>query len=135
MRGPSTTVVHADREHHQETGIAPAIHQTAAFAAVTDAEFSAAATELRGERFYTRYGNPNHAQVAEVVAELEGAQAGLVTASGMAALTTCVLALLEMFFCLIEQRGDFFGGHKKLQHGSARKEAVAELFRPQLCNQ
>jgi len=93
-RGPSTTVVHADRDH-EDVGIAPAIHQTAAFASVTDEEFSAAATELRGERFYTRYGNPNHTQVAEVVAELEGAEAGLVTASGMAALATCVLALVE----------------------------------------
>ena len=79
MRGPSTTVVHGDREHHHGAGIAPAIHQTAAFASASDAEFSAAATELRGERFYTRYGNPNHAQVAEVVADLEGAEAGLVT--------------------------------------------------------
>jgi methionine-gamma-lyase len=95
MRGPSTTVVHADRAHHHEAGIAPAIHQTAAFASASDAEFSAAATELRGERFYTRYGNPNHAEVAEVVADLEGAEAGLVTASGMAALATCVLALVE----------------------------------------
>jgi methionine-gamma-lyase len=94
MRGPSTTVVHADREHH-EAGIAPAIHQTAAFASASDAEFSAAATELRGERFYTRYGNPNHAQVAEVVADLEGAETGLVTASGMAAIATCVLALVQ----------------------------------------
>jgi methionine-gamma-lyase len=95
MRGPSTTVVHADREHHPDAGLAPAIHQTAAFASASDAELSAAAAELRGERFYTRYGNPNHAQVAEVVADLEGAEAGLVTASGMAALATCVLALVE----------------------------------------
>lgn len=95
MRGPSTTVVHTDREHQREAGIAPAIHQTAAFASASDAEFSTVATELRGERFYTRYGNPNHAQVAELVAELEGAQAGLVTASGMAALATCVFALVE----------------------------------------
>jgi len=95
MRGPSTTVVQADRGHHHDAGIAPAIHQTAAFASASDAELSAAATELRGERFYTRYGNPNHAQVAEVVADLEGAEVGLVTASGMAALATCVLALVE----------------------------------------
>src|SRR5581483_673774 len=66
MRGSSTTVVHADREH-DEAGIAPAIHQTAAFASASDTEFSAAATAPRGERFYTRYGNPNHAQVAQVV--------------------------------------------------------------------
>jgi cystathionine beta-lyase/cystathionine gamma-synthase len=44
---------------------------------------------------YARDGHPNAAALAERLAELEGAEAGLVCASGMAAESAAVLALLE----------------------------------------
>jgi cystathionine beta-lyase/cystathionine gamma-synthase len=59
--------------------------------------------------FYTRYGNPNHAQVAAVVAELEHTEAAMVTASGMAALTTAVLALVSAGDHVIGQKSTYGG--------------------------
>jgi cystathionine beta-lyase/cystathionine gamma-synthase len=45
--------------------------------------------------WYTRLGNPTVDAVAERVAALEGAEAGLVFASGMAAITSTVMTVLE----------------------------------------
>ena len=73
----------------------PPIFQASTFAASTNEEFLDAATRSFSDEFYSRYGNPNHTQVAEVVSALEGAERALVTASGMGALSTLVLSLLQ----------------------------------------
>ncbi|MEV7289543.1 aminotransferase class I/II-fold pyridoxal phosphate-dependent enzyme [Streptomyces sp. NPDC093252] len=107
--GSSTRAVHADRAVRPGRALAPPIYQTAAFAAPDADTFARAAVEPRGQDFYTRFGNPNHAQVAAVVAELEGTEAALVTASGMAALTTTVLALVSAGDHVIGQRSTYGG--------------------------
>ena len=109
MPGISTVVVHADRDVHPSRAIARPIHQTAAFGAEDAETFAQAAVERRGHDFYTRYGNPNHAQVAAVVAELEHTEAAMVTASGMAALTTAVLALASAGDHVIGQHATYGG--------------------------
>src|SRR5689334_5573193 len=43
---------------------------------------------------YTRDGNPNHAALEKAVAAIEGAEAGLVCATGMAALAVALLTLV-----------------------------------------
>ena len=45
--------------------------------------------------FYARDGHPNAAQLAAKLAEIEGAEAGLVCASGMAAIARTLLALVS----------------------------------------
>ncbi|MFJ4713505.1 trans-sulfuration enzyme family protein [Streptomyces sp. NPDC088785] len=109
MLGKSTVTVHADRGIHPSHAVAPPIYQTAAFSAEDAAGFAAGAVEPRGRDFYTRFGNPNHAQVAAVVAALEGTEAAMVTASGMAALTTAVLALVSAGDHVIGQRSTYGG--------------------------
>jgi len=109
MPGSSTTAVHADRNVHPSRAVARPIYQTATFS-VPDAElFAHAATEPRGKDFYTRYGNPNHEQVAAVVAELEHTEVAMVTASGMAALTTTVLGLVSAGDHVIGQKSTYGG--------------------------
>src|SRR4051794_18868607 len=44
---------------------------------------------------YTRDGNPNHTALEEAVAAIEGAEAALVCATGMAAVAVSLLALVE----------------------------------------
>jgi methionine-gamma-lyase len=95
MPGASTVTVHADRIAGSGAALSPPIHQTAAFSSADAETFATAAVQPRGESFYTRFGNPNHSQVAAVIAELEGTEAAMVTASGMAAITTAVLALVS----------------------------------------
>lgn len=109
MPGKSTVTVHADREIHSSRAVAPPIYQTTAFSAEDAATFAAGAVEPRGAGFYTRFGNPNHAHVAAVVAELEGTEAAMVTASGMAAITTAVLALVSSGDHVIGQRSTYGG--------------------------
>ena len=109
MRGPSTTTVHADRHIQPSRAVAAPIYQTATFASEDAETFARVAAEPRGMGFYSRFGNPNHAQVAAVVAELEGCEAALVTGSGMAALTTSVLALVSAGDHVIGQRSTYGG--------------------------
>ena len=109
MTGTSTLTIHADRDIHPSRSVARPIYQTAAFWSEDSESFAQAAVEPRGKDFYTRFGNPNHAQVAAVVAELEGTEAAMVTASGMAALTTTVLALVSAGDHVIGQRSTYGG--------------------------
>ena len=105
----STVAIHADRHVRPSRAVAPPIYQTATFWAEDAEQFAQAAVDRRGQGFYTRYGNPNHAQVAAVVAELEHTEAAMVTASGMAALTTAVLALVSAGDHVIGQRSTYGG--------------------------
>lgn len=83
--GFSTLAVHAgDPPRLPGEPVTNPIHQTSTF-------FSDPAGG--GEVFYSRYGNnPNHRQVEQRVAALEGAEACLVTASGMGAMVSALLA-------------------------------------------
>src|SRR6202034_2670995 len=105
----STVAIHADRDVHPSHAVAPPIYQTATFWAEDAEQFAQAAVDRRGYGFYTRFGNPNHAQVAAVVAELEHTEAAMVTASGMAALTTAVLALVSAGDHVIGQKSTYGG--------------------------
>ncbi|SEO78934.1 trans-sulfuration enzyme family protein [Amycolatopsis saalfeldensis] len=109
MPGRSTVAIHADRGIAPSRAVAPPIHQTATFAAEDAEAFARVAVDRRGHDFYTRYGNPNHAQVAAVVAELEHTEAAMVTASGMAALTTAVLGLVSAGDHVIGQKSTYGG--------------------------
>ena len=102
-----TLLVHADRQ--TDSSVAPPIYQTSTFRAQTAPEFSAMATDARHERFYTRYGNPTHAQAEAVIAALEGAEAAMLTASGMAAITSAVLGLVSSGDHVIAQRSVYGG--------------------------
>ncbi|WP_433341734.1 trans-sulfuration enzyme family protein [Micromonospora sp. CA-111912] len=116
MTGIGTTAIHGDDGLSPTGAVSPPIVQSATFSAETDERFTEIATQTRGDAFYTRYGNPNHAQVAAVVAELEGVEAGLVTASGMGAITTIALALLSAGDHVIVQRSTY-GGTTSLTTG------------------
>jgi methionine-gamma-lyase len=91
---PGTQAIHADDAARGGAVVAP-ISQATTYAAATDAAFVDAATRSFSDEFYVRYGTPNHTQVAEVVAALEGADRALVTAGGMGAIATVALALLK----------------------------------------
>jgi methionine-gamma-lyase len=91
---PGTKAVHGDHDARGGS-LVPPIVQATTFAASTSEQFLDAASRTFSDDFYTRYGNPNHSQVAEVVAVLEGAERAIVTASGMGAISTLALSLLE----------------------------------------
>ncbi len=71
---------------------APAIYQTTAFDMHGLEQLDAVAAGKEPGYIYTRDGNPNHDAFAGDVARLEGAEAGVVCASGMGAMTAVLLA-------------------------------------------
>ncbi|MBV8727283.1 MAG: PLP-dependent transferase [Candidatus Eremiobacteraeota bacterium] len=112
---PETIVIHADAPLKSTTAVAPPIFQTSTFTAHTDAEYLRIATEARNDRFYTRYGNPNHSQAAAIVAQLEGTEDALIFPSGMAALSAAVMAFCRQGDHVIAQEHTYAGTHKLLE--------------------
>jgi len=94
----NTSAIHAGSEHCPVTGahIAP-IYRTSTFV-MKDVEEAIAAGygDPEGKYYaYTRYGNPTIHAVQRKIAALENAEAALMAASGMGAITTALLAVLN----------------------------------------
>jgi len=107
---PETEAVRGGTDLDKKNGpLATPIYQTSTFE-VTDNEQQVRATDT--DMFYTRYGNPTHTVVESAIARLEGADAALLFASGMGAITTSILALLKSGDHVVAQR-DIYGGAAK----------------------
>ncbi len=107
---PETEAVRGGKNFDKKNGpLATPIYQTSTFE-VTDNEEQLRATHT--DMFYTRYGNPTNTVVESSIAELEGADAALLFASGMGAITTSILALLKSGDHIVAQR-DVYGGATK----------------------
>ncbi len=93
--GDSTRAVHGGERAHQATdAVTTPIYQTSTFW-FPDSKTLAAYQEGRAVRDeYGRYGNPTWRAVERKLCELEGAEAAVLSASGMCAATTLFLALL-----------------------------------------
>jgi methionine-gamma-lyase len=110
----ASLAIHADDAWALDSAIAPPIHQSSTFRAGSAEEFVEMATQPRHARYYTRYGNPTLVRAEQVIAQLEGAEAALLTASGMGAITTSVLALVSQGDHIVAQRNHYMGTSKLL---------------------
>jgi methionine-gamma-lyase len=102
--GAQTKCIHAPREFNHTSAVSPPIWQTTTFLAESSEHFAALAKSVKPTEYYSRYGNPTHEQVEAVMATLEGAEAALVTASGMGAICTSVMSLLDRGDHVVAQR-------------------------------
>ena len=73
----------------------PPVYMTTAFDIESLEQLDAVTGGHEKGYIYTRDGNPNHEAFANDVAMLEGAESGVVTASGMGALTAVLMAMLK----------------------------------------
>jgi len=105
----------ADRGIDADADVAPPLHQTATFTAEDDAGFAAQAGSARPARYYSRYGNPTAQRAEAIIAALEGAEAALLTASGMGAISTTLLALLGSGDHVVAQKTHYMGTAKLLE--------------------
>jgi cystathionine beta-lyase/cystathionine gamma-synthase len=71
------------------------IYATSTFEVADAAELAELLEFGRAGHSYTRYSNPTHEVLETAIAELEGAEAALVTASGMAAIHAVILSILR----------------------------------------
>jgi cystathionine beta-lyase/cystathionine gamma-synthase len=103
--------VHGRREPRPGP-LATPIVQTSTFAFASAAEMRRYLEGDGGLYIYTRYANPTVHELEEALAALEGAEAALAVSSGMAAMTTAVLSLV--------QAGDEVLGSASLYGGTLR---------------
>ena len=104
-----------DREHG---AVVPPIHLSSTFA------FEGFARPRRFD--YTRSGNPTRTQLADALAELEGGERGVVTSTGMSAVTL-VLQLLEPGDVIVAAH-DCYGGTQRLLRALAAKSHFTLVF-------
>ena len=111
-----TLAVHADRHLQHGAAVAPPIYQTATFRGFSTEDFAERSFTPRHPEFYTRYGNPTLNQAEAVLASLEGAETALLTASGMAAVTSTVLTLVSRGDHIVAQKNHYGGTHSLLNN-------------------
>ncbi len=122
---PETEAVRGGAHLHKKNGpLTTPIYQTSTFE-VTDSDQQVRATAT--DMFYTRYGNPTHTVAEKAIAELEGADASLLFASGMGAITTSLLAWLKSGDHVVAQR-DIYGGATKFLSQWLPKLGVETTF-------
>ena len=103
------------------------IDRDTAFGAVTpplvlSSNFSFAGFDQKRQYDYTRSGNPTRDLLGEALADLEGGAGGVVTATGMGAITLVLNALLEPGDRLVVPH-DGYGGSWRLFNALAKKGA------------
>ncbi len=120
-----TEAVRGGTSLHKKSGpLSTPIYQTSTFEVTDNAE------QLRvtpTDRFYTRYGNPTNTVAENAIAELEGTDAALLFSSGMAAITTSILALVKGGDHIVAQR-DIYGGVTKFLSQWLPKMGIETTF-------
>jgi cystathionine beta-lyase/cystathionine gamma-synthase len=100
----ASRAVHAGRELGARSPLAPDLSLAAVHVYDDLDDYDAVARGDRPGYFYGRNSNRNRAMLETAVAELEGAEAGVATASGMAALHLAILALVPKPVTIVATR-------------------------------
>jgi cystathionine beta-lyase/cystathionine gamma-synthase len=108
MKQPSRAV-HAGRDLKARSPLAPDLSPAAVHVYTDLDDYDAVAKGERPGHYYGRNSNSNREMLEKAVAELEGAEAGLATASGMAALHGLMLALAPRPVTIVATR-ELYGG-------------------------
>jgi methionine-gamma-lyase len=95
--GPQTKAIHGGEplRHGVNGPIVTEIIRSSTFTFSSTAEMKLWAEGKNKAYIYTRYGNPTLAVAQKKIAALEGAEAAVVTSSGMAAISSSLLAALK----------------------------------------
>jgi methionine-gamma-lyase len=138
-----TNAVHAGERTCPQTGaVDTPIYQSTTFAFENVEQGAALFSHQREGYVYTRYGNPTLNALEGKVAALEGAETALVTATGMAAISTCVLSLVKSGDHIVSARSVYSAAfdlfHRKLPGwgveatfvDSTAPEAFARAMKP-----
>jgi cystathionine beta-lyase/cystathionine gamma-synthase len=108
VKQPSRAV-HAGRDLTARSPLAPDLSPAAVHVYTDLDDYDAVAKGERPGHYYGRNSNSNREMLEKAVAELEGAEAGLATASGMAALHGLMLALAPRPVTMVATR-ELYGG-------------------------
>ena len=108
----ATRLVHSAREEDHQPDAAPSIHRSTVWAIDSDGlsgEVAGAYDDLR----YPRYSNTDDPlDLGAHLADLESAEAGIVTSSGMAAISATLLSVVQSGGHVLAGKGLYGGSHK-----------------------
>jgi methionine-gamma-lyase len=117
----STLAVHAGEAPCKLTGaLDTPIYQSTTFAMADSDEMAAIYGEQKPGYMYTRWGNPTIHALEEKVAALEGAEAALATASGMAAISSAILGCVKAGDHIVASRSLYGGAYNFLNKNLPR---------------
>ena len=115
-QGLRTRIIHRGRVAQETSAVSPPIFQTSTFLLRTPEEGAELAEQIAPTMYYTRYGSPNTKQVEVLLAELEESEAALAVGSGMAAITTAILANVQAGDHVIAQQTHYTATMSLLTH-------------------
>lgn len=111
-----TIQIHGGDERNPSAAVSSPIYQSATFRFDDPADIAEAMVAQAHPQFYGRYATPNTQQVEATVARLEGGEAALATASGMAAVSLILLTFLKAGDHLVAQNTLYPSAHKMMGH-------------------
>ena len=106
---PASRAVHAGRDLGARSPLAPDLSPAAVHVFTDLEDYDAVARGEKPGYYYGRNSNSNREMLERAVAELEGAESGVATASGMAALHAAILALTPKPVTIVATR-ELYGG-------------------------
>ncbi|MBM7542213.1 trans-sulfuration enzyme family protein [Amphibacillus cookii] len=115
-----TIAIHDENHSHQTKPIAQPIIPAVAYAFSTS---EMAALVVSGEvegTFYGRYGNPTTSKLEEKITQLEAGEASIGLSSGMAAISSAILALVQTGEHLLVTKDIYGGTYNFLTHLAPR---------------
>jgi methionine-gamma-lyase len=117
----STAAIHTGEEKfHIGATVGTSIARTANFTFSGTEEMKLWAEGKSSAYMYTRYGNPTLSIAEAKLAALEGAEAAIVTASGMAAISSSLLAVLKAGDEVISTRQTYGGTYRLMRDNFPR---------------
>ncbi len=119
--GPTTTAIHAGKHFNTTRAVTTPIFQTSVFQLMENQEGATFSASIEPPAFYTRWGNPNSSEVEAVLAQLEGAERALVTASGMAAFALVFEAFLKHGDHLVSPCAIYLGTEQLIRRWEAER--------------
>lgn len=130
IRADATHCVHAGEERHgTNSGLPTPIAQTSVFVMPSLDELRRYAEGKSQAYMYSRYGNPTTTVAEQKIAALEGAEACVVTASGMAAELATIMAVCESGDEIVSML-DIYGGTTKLFQNVLPRFGIRTRFVP-----
>src|SRR5271169_2939202 len=129
-RADATRCVHSGEERHgQAAPLATPIAQTSVFVLPNMNGLRRYAEGDRELYLYSRYGNPTVAAAEQKIAEMEGAEAAVITSSGMAAETVAALVTCQAGDEIVSML-DIYGGTVKLFEQVLARCGITTRFIP-----
>ncbi len=126
----ATRCVHAGEDRHGESvPLTTPITQTSVFVVPSLAELRRYAKGDRDIYLYSRYGTPTVKAAEDKIAALEGAEAAVITSSGMAAIMVAALATCEAGDEIVSML-DIYGGTVKLFEDVLGRCGIKSRFIP-----